>query len=75
MGLGKTVETLACIAGNPPSEDDLMNGLQKTLVVAPANAVNQWVDEIFKHCEGIIACSYKMSDSTNQAMRENASIW
>ena len=75
MGLGKTVETLACIAGNPPSEEDLKNGLQKTLVVAPANAVSQWVDEIFKHCEGISACSYKMSDSTNQAMRENASIW
>ncbi|KAK4134684.1 hypothetical protein BT67DRAFT_379414 [Trichocladium antarcticum] len=76
MGLGKTVETLACIAGNPPSEEDIKNGIQKTLVVAPANAVNQWVDEVYNHCpDAITACPYKISDPTNQAAQERSLIW
>ncbi|KAL2021121.1 hypothetical protein VTK56DRAFT_7540 [Thermocarpiscus australiensis] len=75
MGLGKTVETLACIAGNPPSEEDMKNGLRTTLVVAPANAVAQWIEEVFKHCDGIHASHYKMSDAINQAARDHCPIW
>lgn len=75
MGFGKTVQTLACVAGNPPSEEDKENGLQTTLVVAPANAVSQWIEEVFEHCDGITACQYKMSDTISNAIRDHYPIW
>jgi SNF2 family DNA or RNA helicase len=75
MGLGKTVETLACIVGNPPSEKDVGSGLPTTLVVVPANAVGQWIEEICKHGNNIMVYHYKRSDIINQAMREYSPIW
>jgi hypothetical protein len=75
MGLGKTVETLACIAGNPPSKEDLDNGLRTTLVVVPANAVAQWINEIWKHGDGIIPSHYKRADMMAEAGRNYAGIW
>ncbi|KAI6369285.1 hypothetical protein MCOR25_004466 [Pyricularia grisea] len=43
MGLGKTVQMLACMAQN--------QGDGPTLIVAPAAAIDQWKSELKKHCE------------------------
>ncbi|SPQ25306.1 5fba15a5-a697-4ca6-b875-f21cda532473 [Thermothielavioides terrestris] len=75
MGLGKTVQTLACICGNPPSKEDKSKGLMTTLVVVPASAVQQWINEIFRHCETIKACHYRLSDGMNDEARETFDIW
>ncbi|EAA28286.2 hypothetical protein GE21DRAFT_6067 [Neurospora crassa] len=48
-GLGKTVMTLACIAGNPPWDRDEDPTRGGTLIVVPASAVSQWMEEIGKH--------------------------
>ncbi|KAK3955838.1 SNF2 family N-terminal domain-containing protein [Pseudoneurospora amorphoporcata] len=48
-GLGKTVMTLACIAGNPPWDRDEDPTRGGTLIVVPASAVSQWMEEIAKH--------------------------
>ncbi|KAH9432651.1 hypothetical protein MCOR02_007341 [Pyricularia oryzae] len=42
MGLGKTVQMLACMAQN--------QGEGPTLIVAPAAAIEQWKSELKKHC-------------------------
>ncbi|KAK4106971.1 hypothetical protein N658DRAFT_37157 [Parathielavia hyrcaniae] len=47
MGLGKTVEVLACMSQNPPRKK---SGPTQTLIVAPKRLINQWYDEIKKHC-------------------------
>ncbi|KAH8678935.1 SNF2 family N-terminal domain-containing protein [Tricladium varicosporioides] len=49
MGLGKTVQTLACMVGNPPSPEDLSRKVRATLIVVPAAVVDQWYDEIKIH--------------------------
>ncbi|KAI9883645.1 MAG: hypothetical protein M1823_004592 [Watsoniomyces obsoletus] len=47
MGLGKTIEVLATMVGNPP---DLSKGMPKTtLIVAPSGAIKQWMEEIDTH--------------------------
>ncbi|RYP91934.1 hypothetical protein DL770_001908 [Monosporascus sp. CRB-9-2] len=51
MGLGKTLEMLAVVAGNPPSDKDKARGRRITLIVVPSSAVNQWISEIKKHCK------------------------
>jgi hypothetical protein len=51
MGLGKTVETIACIIANPPGPEDVKRGIGATLVVAPAGVLDQWHAEIEKHTE------------------------
>ncbi|KAK3502941.1 SNF2 family N-terminal domain-containing protein [Neurospora crassa] len=48
-GLGKTVMILACIAGNPPWDRDEDPTRGGTLIVVPASAVSQWMEEIGKH--------------------------
>jgi hypothetical protein len=54
MGLGKTVQTLACMVGNPPGPEDVKRGVKATLIVVPAGVLNQWFDEIKYHAsEGI----------------------
>lgn len=74
-GLGKTVEMLACIARNEPSEQDLDDCVRTTLIVAPANLVGQWVDEIAKHCEPEISVyAYKRSDVIGQAAHDRCTI-
>lgn len=51
MGLGKTVQTLACMVGNPPSPDDHKRGLHATLIVVPSSVIGQWMTEIRAHAE------------------------
>jgi SNF2 family DNA or RNA helicase len=51
MGLGKTVETIACIIANPPPQSDIDRGVTATLVVAPAGVLDQWHAEIEKHTD------------------------
>ena len=51
MGLGKTIQTLACMIGNPPSAADKQRGLKTTLIVAPGAVIQQWLDEIRYHAE------------------------
>jgi len=53
MGLGKTVQVLAAMSANRPSEEDIAAGRYQTLIVAPAVAIGQWEREIEKHCSFI----------------------
>ncbi|KJZ77813.1 hypothetical protein HIM_02990 [Hirsutella minnesotensis 3608] len=52
MGMGKTIMSLACISGNPPSEKEMKRYGKTTLVVVPnlSVAIN-WRDEARKHCK------------------------
>ncbi|KAH8594411.1 SNF2 family N-terminal domain-containing protein [Bisporella sp. PMI_857] len=54
MGLGKTVQTIACMVGNPPTEDDKRRQITATLIVVPSSVINQWLSEIREHAEGKI---------------------
>jgi SNF2 family DNA or RNA helicase len=51
MGLGKTVQVLAAMSANRPSEEDSRNGHHQTLIIAPAVAISQWEKEIERHCD------------------------
>jgi hypothetical protein len=51
MGLGKTVQTLACMVGNPPAPEDRVRGVKATLIVVPSAVIDQWLDEIRTHAE------------------------
>ncbi|KAI0518053.1 SNF2 family N-terminal domain-containing protein [Xylaria bambusicola] len=51
MGMGKTLQTLACIVSNQASKDDLDKCCPTTLVVAPATAIKQWKSEIKRHVD------------------------
>lgn len=48
MGLGKTIQMLACMASNPPSKRDKKKK-GSTLIVT--TAVDQWISEIKQHTE------------------------
>ncbi|KAI1488225.1 P-loop containing nucleoside triphosphate hydrolase protein [Biscogniauxia mediterranea] len=50
MGLGKTVEALACIVANPPQSDDIEEGRKATLWVLPASAAQQISKGVSKFC-------------------------
>jgi SNF2 family DNA or RNA helicase len=51
MGLGKTLEVLAAMVGNPFSEEDAKNTVKGTLLVLPSSAIKQWETEIRLHAE------------------------
>ena len=51
MGLGKTVQMLACMVGNLPQDEDLKRRRKATLIVAPCSLLDQWMDEIRVHAE------------------------
>ncbi|KAH9226792.1 hypothetical protein K456DRAFT_1932703 [Colletotrichum gloeosporioides 23] len=51
MGLGKTIETLSCISGNPSSDRLKDKGQGATLVVCPSQQmIGVWMSEVNKHC-------------------------
>ncbi|TGO39228.1 hypothetical protein BHYA_0058g00400 [Botrytis hyacinthi] len=49
MGLGKTLEMLATIVGNPRPEGAGRRGIGPTLIVVPSSISAQWVSEAAKH--------------------------
>jgi SNF2 family DNA or RNA helicase len=49
--LGKTVQTLACMVGNPPGPEDIKRKVKTTLIVVPATVIDQWLDEIRVHAK------------------------
>lgn len=51
MGMGKTLQALACIVSNRPTSEDLKTWRPLTLIVAPATSLKQWEGEIRKHAE------------------------
>ncbi|PBP21187.1 hypothetical protein BUE80_DR007992 [Diplocarpon rosae] len=51
MGLGKTIQTLACMVANPPGPGDIKRNVKATLIVVPATVIVQWIDEIGLHCD------------------------
>lgn len=51
MGLGKTVQTLACMVANRPMDLDIKRNVVATLIVVPAAVINQWEKEIKLHTE------------------------
>jgi hypothetical protein len=51
MGLGKTVQMLACMVGNLPTAADRQRGVKSTLIVVPGAVIDQWLEEIRFHAE------------------------
>jgi SNF2 family DNA or RNA helicase len=49
MGLGKTVQTLACMVANQPEATDKARGIKATLIVVPSAVIDQWIEEIRSH--------------------------
>jgi hypothetical protein len=61
VGLGKTIEALACILGNAPPPDAPPGQELGTLVVVPANIVGQWRSEIHQCCPHLNVVVYHSS--------------
>ncbi|KAG6017457.1 hypothetical protein E4U43_001142 [Claviceps pusilla] len=55
MGMGKTLMSLACVAGNPPEDGDLKKFTRSTLIIVPNKDVaDQWLEEAKRHlCSNI----------------------
>jgi SNF2 family DNA or RNA helicase len=77
MGLGKTVQTLACMVGNMPQDDDRKRGRGATLIVAPSSVINQWMDEIYVHAKESVfprIHHYTSSSKMSKAIIESLDI-
>ncbi|RYP51210.1 hypothetical protein DL768_003416 [Monosporascus sp. mg162] len=77
MGLGKTLEMLAVVAGNPPSDKDKARSRRITLIVVPSSAVYQWISEIKKHCKKELTenlLHYKASKETPNYVYKHTDI-
>ncbi|KAI1420125.1 P-loop containing nucleoside triphosphate hydrolase protein [Xylaria sp. FL1777] len=77
MGMGKTLQTLACIVSNPASEDDRNTYCRATVIVAPASAIPQWEDETTKHTSSDYinaVLHYKQSKRLPKEALENMSV-
>ncbi|KAI1176782.1 P-loop containing nucleoside triphosphate hydrolase protein [Nemania sp. FL0916] len=50
MGIGKTVQAIACFLAHPPSKKAETNGQGCTLIIAPNQALlSQWIKELVTH--------------------------
>jgi hypothetical protein len=58
VGLGKTIEAIACILGNPRSQEEKAEGKFGTLIVVPSGLLGQWQDEIDACCPDICVVHY-----------------
>ncbi|GAB1316582.1 hypothetical protein MFIFM68171_06792 [Madurella fahalii] len=65
MGLGKTLQILACMVANPPTAEDVAAGRVTTLLVLPAGSVYQWKREIARHTDFPVPYVYKGCQSEN----------
>jgi SNF2 family DNA or RNA helicase len=77
MGLGKTVQMLACMLGNLPSDDYRKRGQGATLIVAPSSVINQWMSEISIHAEESVfpkIYHYTGNSKMSQAVIESLDI-
>lgn len=60
MGLGKTIQVLACMSQNMPDKKE--KSRNKTLIIAPESLQSQWYDEIEHHCsDKLHVMKYKAS--------------
>jgi SNF2 family DNA or RNA helicase len=57
MGMGKTIQAIACMVTQPPSKKEVSQLKRATLVVVPNDGImRQWIGELEKHVEsGVIA--------------------
>ncbi|KAK3317938.1 P-loop containing nucleoside triphosphate hydrolase protein [Apodospora peruviana] len=77
MGLGKTVQTIATMCANRPTQNDVENLRGVTLVVAPAAVIPQWKSEVKRHCDFIKSnwiYQYKASRDDDEDYWQNAII-
>ncbi|ESZ97694.1 hypothetical protein SBOR_1881 [Sclerotinia borealis F-4128] len=78
MGLGKTVQTLACMVGNPPTKEDKQRNVKATLIVVPSSVISQWLEEIEIHvnCKKVFpkVMQYKASMHIPMAVLEDLDI-
>ncbi|KAH7409732.1 SNF2 family N-terminal domain-containing protein [Cadophora sp. MPI-SDFR-AT-0126] len=78
MGLGKTVQTLACMVGNPPGPaEDNRRKVKATLIVGPATIVKQWIEEIEFHVNKEMfpkILHYKTSSNMSLSILEDIDI-
>jgi SNF2 family DNA or RNA helicase len=75
MGMGKTLETLACIVSNPPDEEYKQElGGRTTLIIVPPAIVHQWVAESKKHTELRRIIHYKASRKLDRSYLNTAEI-
>ncbi|KAI1757359.1 P-loop containing nucleoside triphosphate hydrolase protein [Xylaria castorea] len=52
MGIGKTVQSIACMLANPPPKKAIQAFQAATLIVVPSQGlIKQWTDELFRHGE------------------------
>ncbi|KAH6855854.1 P-loop containing nucleoside triphosphate hydrolase protein [Chaetomium sp. MPI-CAGE-AT-0009] len=77
MGLGKTVQLLATMSVNRPTQADKEAGCHQTLIVAPATAISQWKREVNKHCDKSfikVVHHYRASQKIDPEMWKTANV-
>ena len=70
VGLGKTIEALACILGNMQKEEDRTETKLGTLIVVPPNVLAQWQDETDVCCPELRVTRYYSSKHNRVRMSD-----